>query len=105
MLKPLLQCFRCGFEYNLIAKSQNPQKDNKRRQQQVILNEKGSCACNNGKNNSDQKIYAYMARVSGNDDCVSENFGDRSQLNNWIRDSGETCHMTPDVSDFITGSL
>ena len=27
------------------------------------------------------------------------------QLTNWILDSGATCHMTPEVSDFITGSL
>ena len=41
-----------------------------------------------------------------NDD-VSENkdYGDSSQLTNWILDSGETCHMTPEVTDFIPGSL
>ena len=32
-------------------------------------------------------------------------FGSRSQLTNCILDSGETCHMTPDISDFILGSL
>ena len=36
------------------------------------------------KNNSNQKIYASMARMSGNDKYTSENFGDRSQLTNWI---------------------
>ena len=31
------------------------------------------------KNNSDQKIYASMARMSNNDECPSGNFGDSSQ--------------------------
>ena len=33
------------------------------------------------------------------------NFGDSSQLTNWILDSEATCHTTPEVSDFIPGSL
>ena len=69
------------------------------------MNEKGNCACNNGKNNSDQKIYASMAHISGNDECPSGFFCDSSQLNHWILDSGATCHMTPEISDFIPGSL
>ena len=43
--------------------------------------------------------------MSGNDECTSENVGDSSQLTNWILDYGATCHMTPEVSDFIPGSL
>ena len=46
-----------------------------------------------------------MARISDNDGCPSGNFGDILQLTNWILDSEATCHMTPDVSDFIPGSL
>ena len=45
---------------------------------QVCFNEKGNHACNNGENNSDWKIYASMARMSSNDECPSENFGDSS---------------------------
>ena len=56
-------------------------------------------------NNSDQKIYEYMARMSDNDRCPSRNFGDSSQLTNWILDSVATCHMTTEASDFIPGSL
>ena len=41
----------------------------------------------------------------GNDECPTGNCGDSSQLTNWILDSGETCHMTPEVSDFILGLL
>ena len=59
----------------------------------------------NNKNNSDQKIYAYMAGMSNNDECPSGYFGDSSQLTNWILDSGVTCHMKPEVSHFIPGSL
>ena len=43
--------------------------------------------------------------MSGNDECNSKSFGDSSQLTNWILDSGAMCHMTPEVSDFIPGSL
>ena len=46
-----------------------------------------------------------MARMSGNDECPSEKFGDSSQFTNWILDSVATCHMKPEVSYFITGSL
>ena len=49
-----------------------------------MFNEKGNSEFNNGKNNSDQKIYAYMARMSINDKCLSGNYGDSSQLTNWI---------------------
>ena len=43
--------------------------------------------------------------MSDNDECPSGNFGDSSKLSNRILDYGATCHMTPEVSDFITGSL
>ena len=46
-----------------------------------------------------------MARMSSNDECPIGNFGESSLLTNWILDSGATCHMTPEVSDFIPGSL
>ena len=46
-----------------------------------------------------------MARMSGNDEFPSENYGDSLQLTNWILDYGATCHMTPEVSDFIPDSL
>ena len=46
-----------------------------------------------------------MARMSSNDKCPSETFGESSQLTNWILDYGATCHMTPEVSYLIPGSL
>ena len=99
------KCFRCGSEDHLIAKSTKPPKHNEKWRKNVRLNEKGNRAYNNGENNSDQKIYASMARMYGNDECPSESFGDSSQLTNWILDSRETFHMTPKVSDLIPGSL
>ena len=46
-----------------------------------------------------------MAHMSSNDKYSIENYGDSSQLTNWILDSGAMCHMKPEVSDFIPGSL
>ena len=79
----------------MIAKYPKPQKDNEKRRKQIRFNEKCKRACGNGKNNSDQKIYASMACMSSNDECSSENYCDSSQLTNQILDSGATCHMTP----------
>ena len=84
---------------------QNVQSHQKiiKRRKQVLFNGKGNRACDNGESNSDHKIYAYMERMSSNDERSSEHYGDSFQLTNWILDSGETCHMTPEVSDFIPG--
>ena len=46
-----------------------------------------------------------MACMSANDEFPSGTFCDSSQLTNWILDSRATYHMTPEVSDFIPGSL
>ena len=43
--------------------------------------------------------------MSGNDEYPIGNFGDSSQLTNWILDSGATYHMIPEVSYFIPGLL
>ena len=43
--------------------------------------------------------------MSNDDVSKSKDYGDSSQLTNWILDSGATCHMTPEVTDFIPGSL
>ena len=89
----------------MITKCLNPPKDNEKRRNQVRFNEKGNRACDNGKYNSDQYIYASMARMSINDKRSSEKYGDSSQLTNRILDSGAMCYMKPKVSDFIPGSL
>ena len=46
-----------------------------------------------------------MTQISGDDEIPSSNFGDSFQWTNLILDSGATCHMTPQVSNFILGSL
>ena len=46
-----------------------------------------------------------MAWMSNYDVKEIKDYGDSLQLTNWISDSGATCHMTPEVTDFITGSL
>ena len=76
--------FSCGSQDHLLEKCMKPPKDDEKQRKQVLFNEKGNRACDNGKNNSDQKIYACIARMSGNDECPSEHFGDSSQFTNWI---------------------
>ena len=105
MERPPQKCFRCGSEDHMIAKFPKPSKDNEKRRRQVRFNEKYNCACDNGKNKDDHKIYAYMERMSRNDERSSEKYGDSFQLTNWILHFGATCPMTPEVSDFIPGSL
>ena len=46
-----------------------------------------------------------MAKMYDNDKSPSRYFSESFQLTNWILDSGATCHMTPQVSYFIPGSL
>ena len=46
-----------------------------------------------------------MACTSSNGDISRQAFGYSSHPNNWILDSGATCNMTPEISDFIQGSL
>ena len=81
----------------MIEKCPKPPKYNEKRRRQVRFNEKGNCACNNGENDHDHKIYASMACMSRNNERSSEKYGDSSQLTNWILDLGAMCHMTPEV--------
>ena len=103
--RPPWKCFRCGSEDHIIAKCPKPPKDDKKWLNQVSFNENVNRACNNGEDNDDQKIYASMARMPSNDERKSVKYGDSSQLTDWFLYSGSTCHMTPEVSDFIPGSL
>ena len=94
------KCLRCGSGFYLIPKCPKPPKYNEKRRKQVRFNEKCNRAYNNGKNDSDQKIYVSMARMSGNNKYPSGKVGDKWKLTNEA-----TCHMTPEVSDLIPGSL
>ena len=46
-----------------------------------------------------------MALMSLNVKSLRRNFGDISQLTNWISDSGALYHMAPKISDLLPGSL
>ena len=52
-----------------------------------------------------QKIYKSMERMYTIAENPIINCGDISQLINRMLDSGATCRMTQDISDFIPGSL
>ena len=67
--------------------------------------EKGNSAKDNSDDDNDLKVYAYMVRTSNDDVSKNKDYGDSSQLTNWILDSGATFHMTPEVTDFIPGAL
>ena len=43
--------------------------------------------------------------MSGNDKSYIRDFGESSKLTSWVLDSGSTCHITPQISDFITSLL
>ena len=101
------KCFICGYEDHLVAKCPKSPTENEKRRKQFIFSERGNCTlqmeCDNGDNNNYQKIYASMEQMSDNNKSTSRYFDNSLQLNNWVLDSGATCHMTPHVSDFILG--
>ena len=68
----------------MIEKCPKPPKYNEKRRKQVRFNEKGNHACDNGEDDNDHKIYTYMARMSSDDERKSGEYGDSSQLTNWI---------------------
>ena len=101
--RPARKCFRCGSEDHLIAKCPKPPKDSKKRRKSDKAKEKGNSAKDNSDDDDDLKVYASMARMSNDDVSENKDYGDSSQLTNLILDSGEMCHMTLEVTDFIPG--
>ena len=47
-----------------------------------------------------KKIYASMACMSNNVEIPRRYYGEILQLTNWILDSGATCRMTANISDY-----
>ena len=43
----------------------------------------------------------FMDRMSTIAEISGRNYGDSSQVTNWILDSVVTCHMKPDIQEFI----
>ena len=89
----------------MIAKCPKPPKDSEKRRKYEKSKGKVNRACDNSDNDNDHKVYASMAQTPSDDKRKSVKYGDSSQLTNWILDSGDTCHMTPEVTDFIPVSL
>ena len=89
----------------MIAKCPKPPKDSEKRLKSEKSKEKGNRACDNSNDDDEHKVYASMARMSNDDKRKSKDCGDSSKWTNWILDSGATCNMTPEVTDFIPGSL
>ena len=89
----------------MIGKYPQTPKDGEKRHKSEHSKEKDNRAYENSDDDNEHKIYASMARMSSDKERESKEYGDSSQLNNWILDSGATCHMTPEVTDFIPGSL
>ena len=46
-----------------------------------------------------------MARMTSNVENPRRDFGDSSQLTNWMLDSGAMFHMTQYISGFIPGTM
>ena len=46
-----------------------------------------------------------MSRMCSDDKCKFVKYDDILQLSNWILDLGEMCHMMPEVTYFIPGTL
>ena len=76
-------------------------KDSEKIRKSECSKEKVNRAYDNSNDENELKVYASMARMSSDDKRESKDYGDSSQLTNWIWDSGATCHMTPKVTDFI----
>ena len=76
------ECFRCVSVDRVIAKFPKPPKYKEKQRNQIRFKERGNCASQtefqNGNNDNDQKIYASMARMSGNYEISSRYFGGSS---------------------------
>ena len=83
---PARKCYRCGYEDHLIAKCPKPPKDGKKKRKSDKSKEKGNRLKDNSDYDNDIKVYASMARMSNNDVRENKDYGDSSQLTNWILD-------------------
>ena len=59
----------------MIEKCTKPPKDSEKIRKSVQFNEKVNRACYNSEDDNDHKIYAYMARMSSDDERKSGEYG------------------------------
>ena len=97
------KCFRYGSENHFIANFPKPETSKKK----VHWNMKNTKTCayrsekidktlDNSIDKSEwKKIYASVSNIYSNAESTRIDLGDSLKLNNWILDSGATCHMTP----------
>ena len=85
----------------MIAKCPKPPKDSQKRRKSEKSKEKGNRAYDNSDDDNDLKVYTSISQMTSDDKRKNKDYGNSLQLTNWILDSGATCHMTPEVTDFI----
>ena len=106
-------CFRCGSEDHFIANFPKPDTSDKKCYWN--MENPKTCAYRSNKiyktldnctdQSDSQNMCASMSHMSSNTEIPWRYFGYSSQLTKWILDSGATCHITPEISYFIPGSL
>ena len=79
----------------MIAKFPKPPKDSVKIRKSEKSKEKGNRAFDNSNDDNDLKVYASITRMSSDDKRENKDYGNISQLTNFILDSGATCHMMP----------
>ena len=81
---------KCRYVDHQISKFPKPPEDNGKELETVHFNERDDCAfqkeSENGDNDNNQKKYTSMAQMYSNDNSSSRDFGDSSQLTDWIFD-------------------
>ena len=106
-------CFRCGSKDNWIAdflklgNTENKVQWNiEKPKTRAYRLKKIDIMLDNSKEQSGaQKIYVSMVRISSNAESLTRDFGDILQMIYYIIKSGATCHITPEISDFIPMSV
>ena len=78
----------------MIAKYPKPSKESEKRHKSEKYKENVNRACDNSDDENGLKVYyTSMEKMSTDDKRENKDYGDSSQLTNWILDSGATCHI------------
>ena len=93
--RPARKFFRCGSKDHLIVKCPKPPKESEKTRKSDKSKEKGNRECDNSDDDNDHKIYASIAQIYNDDKHKNKDYGDSSQLTNWILDSGANVEIYP----------